>query len=62
MVEKASLSPVLEGFVKTFSKERKSLLMKRGSNKAGKFLEVVTFVDEDRKGIIWIPEARIGRG
>jgi hypothetical protein len=44
------------------SKGRKSLLVRGGRNKAGRFLEVVAFVDDDRKGIIWIPEARSGQG
>jgi hypothetical protein len=61
-VEEASRSPLLEDFVKSSSEGRKSSSVRGGCNKAGRFLEVVAFVDDDRKGIIWIPEARSGRG
>ena len=61
-VEEASQSLVLEDFVKSSSEGRKSLSVREGCNKAGRFLEVVAFVDDDRKGIIWIPKARSGRG
>jgi hypothetical protein len=62
MVEEASQSPVLEDFVQSYSKSRKSSSMRGGCNKAGRFLEVVAFVDDDWKGIIWIPEAHSGWG
>ena len=62
MVEEASWSPVSEDFVKSSSEGRKKLSVRGGCNKAGRFLEVVVFVDDDRKGIIWIPEACSGRG
>ena len=61
-VEEASQSPVLEDFVKSFSEGRKSLSVRGECNKVGRVLEVVAFVDDDRKGIIWNPEARSGRG
>jgi hypothetical protein len=61
-VEEASLSPVMEDFVKSSSEGRMSLLVRGGCNKAGRFLEVAAFVDDDQKGIMWIPEARSGRG
>jgi hypothetical protein len=53
----ASRSPVLEDFVKSSSEGRKSLTVKGGCNTARRFLGVVACVDDDRKGIIWIPEA-----
>jgi hypothetical protein len=61
-VEEASRSPALEDFVRSSNEGRKSLSVRGGCNKGGRFLEVVVFVDDDRKGIIWIPEARSGRG
>ena len=61
-VEEASLSPMLEDFVKSSSEGRLSLSVRGGCNKAGRFLEVAAFVDNERKGFIWIPEARSGQG
>jgi hypothetical protein len=61
-VDEASRFPALADFDKSSSEGRKSLSVKGGCNKGGRFLEVVAFVDDDRKGIIWIPEARSGRG
>jgi hypothetical protein len=61
-VEEAARSPVLGEFVRASSEGRKSLSVRGGSNKGGRFLEVVALVDDERKGIIWIPEARSGRG
>ncbi|XP_059440244.1 uncharacterized protein LOC132172707 [Corylus avellana] len=61
-VEEASQSQVKEDFVKKFSEEGKSLSVSGGSNKAARFLEVVAYLEDERKGIIWIPEARSGRG
>lgn len=61
-VVEASSSTERDDFAKTFSEERKSLLVSKGRNKAGRFLEVVAHVDGERKGVIWIPEARSGRG
>ena len=61
-VEEASRSPVLVDFNKSLSEGRKSLSVRRGCNKGGRFLEMVALVDDDRKGIIRIPEAQSGRG
>jgi hypothetical protein len=61
-VEEAARSPVLGEFDRASSEGRKSLSVRGGSNKGGRFLEVVALVDDERKGIIWIPEARSGRG
>jgi hypothetical protein len=33
-----------------------------GGNKAGRFLEVSVFAEGGRKGVIWLPEGRYGRG
>ena len=51
----------LVDFIKSSSEGRKSLTARGGCNKGGGFLEVVAFVVDDRKGIIWIPEARSRR-
>jgi hypothetical protein len=51
-----------EDFAEIFCEERRSLSVSRGRNKAGRFLEVVAHVDDERKGVIWVPEARSGRG
>jgi hypothetical protein len=61
-VEEASSSTEKEDFAKNLCEERKSLSVSGGRNKAGRFLEVVARVDGERKGIIWIPEARSGLG
>ena len=55
-VEEVSRSTVaslaLADFVKSSSEGRKSLSVKGGCNKRGRFLEVVASKDDDRKGII----------
>jgi hypothetical protein len=61
-VEEASRSPVLEGFIKSSCEGRKSVSVRGGCNKVGRFLEVVAFVDDERKVTIWIPEACSRRG
>jgi hypothetical protein len=61
-VEEASRSPEVVDFYKASSEGRKSLSVRGGCNKGGRFLDVVALVDDDRKGFIWIPEARSGRG
>jgi hypothetical protein len=49
-------------FVKSSSERRKSVTVRGGCNKVGRFLEVVALVDDERKGIIWILEACSRRG
>jgi hypothetical protein len=61
-VEEVSQLPVVVDFDKASSEGRKLLSVRGGCNKGGRFLEMVACVDDDRKGIIWIPEARSGRG
>jgi hypothetical protein len=61
-VEEAPRLPATEVFVKSFDEGRTSLSVIGGINKAGRFLEVSVSVDDVRKGTIWIPEARSGRG
>jgi hypothetical protein len=61
-VEEASRAPVLVDFIKSSSEGRKLLTVRGGCNKGGRFLEVVASVDDDQKGIIWIPKACSGQG
>ena len=61
-MEEASRSPVLVDFDKSSSEGRKSLSGRGGCNNGGRFLEVVALVDDNRKGIIWIPKAHSGQG
>jgi hypothetical protein len=56
-MEEASRASVLEDFDKSLSEGRKSLSVIKGCNKGKRFLEVVARMEDDRKGIIWIPEA-----
>ena len=47
-VDEAIKSPVKEGFVKSYRKEVKALMIRR----AGKFLEVAVYAEGDRNGMI----------
>jgi hypothetical protein len=61
-VEEASSAMEKEEFAKKICEERRSLSVSGGRNKAGRFLEVVAHVDGERKGVIWILEARSPAG
>jgi hypothetical protein len=52
IVEEALRSPEVVDFDKASSEGRKSLSVRGGCNKGGRFLEVVALVDDDRKGFI----------
>jgi hypothetical protein len=43
-------------------RQNKAVMVHGGSNKSGRFLEVAVFAEGGRKGGIWIPEGRDGRG
>jgi hypothetical protein len=47
---------------KSYREGDKVLMVHGGSNKAGRYLEVSVYVEGGRKGVIWIPECRFGRG
>jgi hypothetical protein len=55
-------SQVKEDISKSYREGDKVLMVHGGSNKAGRYLEVSVYVEGGRKGVIWIPEGRFGRG
>jgi hypothetical protein len=59
-VEAACL--VKENIAKSFREGDKALMVHGGDNKAGRFLEVAVFAEGGRKGGLWLPEGRDGRG
>jgi hypothetical protein len=59
-VEAACL--VKEDIAKSFCEGDKVCMVHGGANKAGRFLEVSIYVEGGRKGVLWIPEGRSGRG
>jgi hypothetical protein len=60
MVEAAS--QVKENIAKLFCEGDKALMIRGGSNKAGRYLEVSVYVKGGRKGVLWLPEGQFGRG
>jgi hypothetical protein len=62
MVEEALMSQGNEDFAKSFREAVEVLMVRKGSNKAGRFLEVAVFVEVGWKGIIWLLEGRGGWG
>jgi hypothetical protein len=52
MVEEGFQSPVKEDFVKYVHEEGKTLMVSGCGNKAGRYLEVTTYAEGSRKGII----------
>jgi hypothetical protein len=61
-VESAIQSQVKEEIAKTFREGDKAMMVHGGGNKAGRFLEVSFLEVGGRKGVIWLPEGRFGRG
>jgi hypothetical protein len=53
---------VKENIAKSFREGDKALMVHGGDNKAGRFLEVAVFAEGGRKGGLWLPEGRDGRG
>jgi hypothetical protein len=53
---------VKEEIAKTFREGDKAMMVHRGGNKAGRFLEVSVIAEGGRKGVIWLPEGCFGRG
>jgi hypothetical protein len=49
-------------FIRSFREGSKVLIVRRGGNAAGRFLEVAVYGVGGRRGIIFIPEGRDGRG
>jgi hypothetical protein len=61
-VEVAVLSQAKEEIAKSFREGDKVTMVHGGGNKAGIFLEVSVYAEGGRKGVIWLPEGRFGRG
>jgi hypothetical protein len=61
-VEVAIQARVKEEIAKTFREGDKATMVHGGGNKAGRFLEVSVMAEGGRKGVIWLPEGRFGRG
>jgi hypothetical protein len=60
MVEEAS--KVKDDIAKSYREGDKVLMVHGGVNKAGRFLEVFIYAEGGRKGDLWLPEGRRGRG
>jgi hypothetical protein len=54
--------PGEKDFVRSFREGSKVLIVRRGGNVAGRFLEVAVYAVGDRRGIIYFPEGYEGRG
>jgi len=61
-VEEALKEPVKKDFVKTFQEDVNVLKVGRGGNKASCYLEVASFVEGGRKGVVWLSEGHEGWG
>jgi hypothetical protein len=61
-VEEVIRDPGDEEFVKSFREESKAIIIRRGGNKAGRFLEVAVYAEGGRRGLVMFPEGRGGRG
>jgi hypothetical protein len=53
---------VKEDISNSYCEGDKVLIVHGGSNKAGRYLEVSVYVEGGRKGVLWIPKGRFGRG
>jgi hypothetical protein len=60
MVEELLKSLGKEDFIKSYREDEKVLMVRGGSNKVGRYLEVAVYADGGRKGIIWLPDSRGG--
>lgn len=61
-MESLQWCPAEKEFIKSFREGSKVLIARRGGNAAGRFLEVAVYGVGGRRGIIYIPEGRDGRG
>ena len=59
-VEEACLEK--EDIAKSYREGDKVLMVHGGTNEAGRFLEVSVYAERGRKGVLWLPEGRFGRG
>jgi hypothetical protein len=53
---------VKEDVANSYREGDKVLMVHGGANKAGRFLEVSEYAEGGRKGVLWLPEGRFGRG
>jgi hypothetical protein len=53
---------VKEEIAKSYREGEKAMMVHEGGNKAGRYLEVSILAEGGRKGVIWLPEDRFGRG
>jgi hypothetical protein len=53
---------VKEDVARSYREGDKVLMVHGGANKAGRFLEVSEYAEGGRKGVLWLPEGRFGRG
>jgi hypothetical protein len=60
-VEEVIRDPGDEEFVKSFRDESKAIILWRGGNKAGRFLEVAVYAEGGQRGLVMFPEGRGGR-
>jgi hypothetical protein len=61
-VEEFLQNPDVKDFVKSFREDSKALIVQRGGNKVGRYLEVAAYAVGGRKGLVLLPEGREGRG
>jgi hypothetical protein len=52
----------VEDFFKSFQEDSKVLIVLRGGNQVGRFLEVASSAVGGQKGFIWLPKGREGWG
>jgi hypothetical protein len=62
MMESLLWYPGEKDFVRSFREGSKVLIVRRGGNVAGRFLEVAVYAVGGRRGIIYFPEGYEGRG
>ena len=55
-------SKVKDDIAKSYHEGDKVLMVHRGVNKAGRFLEVSVYVEGGRRGVLWLSEGRYGWG
>jgi hypothetical protein len=60
-MENLQWCPEEKDFIRSFREGSKVLIVRRGANAAGRFLEVAVYGVGGRRGIIFIPEGRDGR-
>ena len=62
MMDVASHSQVVEDLALSYREGDKVTMVHEGGNKASRLLEVSVLAEGGRKGVIWLPEGRYGRG